>query len=241
MSTSNTAKIIVALDFTEPAAALAFVDELSTYQCKLKVGKELFTRAGPELIERLVARGFDVFLDLKFHDIPATVAGAVKAAADLGVWMVNVHCLGGARMLQAASDALVQVGSRTLLTGVTVLTSMSRRDLDEVGIHQSPQEMVKMLASLASENGLDGIVCSGQEVPIIKQTIRADFLCVTPGIRPLLDPPKADDQRRVMTPAEALRAGSDYLVVGRPITCAADPLTALLAIKNEIGEDNRRD
>lgn len=224
--------VIVALDFARPNDALAFVDQLDPAQCRLKVGKELFTRGGPALVGQLHQRGFQVFLDLKFHDIPHTVAAAVAAAADLGVWMVNVHALGGRRMMTAASERLQQLRSPTLLTAVTVLTSMEAADLAEVGLERSPAEQVPLLARLAADCGLHGVVCSAQEAVLLRAQLPTDFLLVTPGIRPAHA--VADDQRRVMTPADALSAGVSYLVIGRPITQATDPVTALQAINRSL-------
>lgn len=225
-------KIIVALDYADAASAMTLVDRLDPARCRLKVGKELFTAAGPDLVRTLVARGFDVFLDLKFHDIPNTVAAACRAAAELGVWMVNVHASGGRRMLTAAREALAERERRPLLIAVTVLTSMSAEDLHEVGVPQPPAEQVLRLAQLARTCGLDGVVCSAQEAPMLRRELGADFRLVTPGIRPA----GADvgDQRRVVTPVEALRNGATDLVVGRPITAAPDPLAALDAIRHDI-------
>ena len=231
-------KIIVALDFPDAAPALALVERLDPALCRLKVGKELFTVAGPDLVRALVARGFEVFLDLKFHDIPNTVAAACRAAASLGVWMVNVHASGGRRMLTAAQDALATLERRPLLIAVTVLTSMSAEDLAEVGIDAAPADHVLRLARLAQTCGLDGVVCSAQEASMLRAELGETFRLVTPGIRPA----GADtgDQRRVMTPAEALQAGATDLVIGRPITAAADPLAALRAIGSEIENSGRR-
>ncbi len=229
-------RIIVALDYATRRDAEIFVDKVSPHLCKLKVGKELFTAAGPELVKNLVARGFDVFLDLKFHDIPHTVAQAVTAAADLGVWMTNVHALGGSRMMVAARDALDRHGGSCTLIAVTVLTSMDAEDLRELGIQQPPEKLVMGLATLAEHCGLDGVVCSGQEAEKITQTLGEAFLKITPGIRPNGYAKSGDDQRRTLTPAAAIAAGSNFLVVGRPITAAADPNAALLAISREIGD-----
>ncbi len=237
MSKKLSTRIIVALDYTDQRLALDFVDQLSPDKCKLKVGKELFTRAGPELVKRLVDRGYDVFLDLKFHDIPNTVAAAILACADLGVWMVNVHCFGGPKMLQAARHALDEHGGETLLAGVTVLTSLNRSDLLEVGVDRGPGEQVLLLARLAKEAGLDGVVCSGREAGVIKDQFGGNFLRVTPGIRPN-DYVTRDDQTRTLTPKQAISLGSSYLVVGRPVTGALNPVDALLDIKKEIGEDS---
>jgi len=220
--------VIVALDFTSARQALTFAEQLSPVDCRLKVGKELFTHAGPELVRALQDRGFEIFLDLKFHDIPNTVAGAVAAAADLGVWMVNVHAQGGRRMMTAARERLQQGGHETLLTAVTVLTSMEAQDLREVGIDRSPLAHVQALAGLAADCGLHGVVCSAQEATVLRQQLPSDFLLVTPGIRPA--DAVADDQRRIMTPVQAMQAGVSYLVIGRPVTQAADPVMSLREI-----------
>jgi orotidine-5'-phosphate decarboxylase len=226
-------KVIIALDFPEAAPALALVDKLQPSLCRLKVGKELFTAAGPALLERLMNRGFEIFLDLKFHDIPNTTAQACKAAAGLGVWMVNVHALGGRRMLEAAREAIASSTRRPKLIAVTLLTSMAQEDLAGLGIDATPAEMVLRLASMARDSGLDGVVCSPQEASLLRKQCGPDFCLVTPGIRPAHA--SLDDQSRVMTPQAALRAGASYLVIGRPITQAVDPLQALLDINMEIG------
>jgi orotidine-5'-phosphate decarboxylase len=225
-------KIIVALDFPDAASALALVDRLDPALCRLKVGKELFTVAGSEFVRALVARGYEVFLDLKFHDIPNTVAAACRAAAGLGVWMVNVHAAGGRRMMQAARDALNVLPQRPLLIAVTVLTSMNADDLEEVGVAASPAEQVLRLARLTQSCKLDGVVCSAQEAALLRAELGAGFRLVTPGIRPAGS--EVGDQRRVMTPSEAIAAGATDLVVGRPITAAPDPLAVLRAISDEI-------
>ncbi|QOZ83605.1 MULTISPECIES: orotidine-5'-phosphate decarboxylase [Chromobacterium] len=227
-----TSPVVVALDFADADSALRFASRLDPSECRLKVGKELFTSSGRSLVESLVARGFQVFLDLKFHDIPNTVAHACKAAAEAGVWMVNVHASGGRRMMEAAREALAPYSQRPLLIAVTVLTSMEAVDLAEIGIAVSPQEHVLRLATLTRDCGLDGVVCSAQEAGELKAALGRDFKLVTPGIR--LADSEADDQRRVMTPTTALAAGSDYLVIGRPITRAADPLAVLRAINQDI-------
>ena len=224
--------VIVALDFDNLQAALALAEQLDPTQCRVKVGKELFTRAGPELVKKLVALGFDVFLDLKFHDIPNTTAKAISAAADLGVWMTNVHASGGSRMMMAAKQALEQQGSSMLLIGVTVLTSMDDSDIAELGIGRSPAEQVLHLAHLAANSGLDGVVCSAMEATALKAELGVDFKLVTPGIR--LPENAADDQRRVVSPPEAMALGSDYLVIGRPITQSSDPLGTLLKINQSL-------
>lgn len=234
MQTPDNPQIIVALDFPSDQPALALVDQLDPAKCRLKVGKELFTRSGPGLVRDLQGRGFEVFLDLKFHDIPNTTSAAVAAAADLGVWMVNVHASGGEKMMTTCRDRLESFGKdRPLLIAVTVLTSMGADDLAGIGITDSPETQVSRLATLTRNCGLDGVVCSAQEAPALKAEQGADFKLVTPGIRPL----SADkgDQQRIMTPTDALKAGSDYLVIGRPITQAADPLAALEAIHGEVG------
>lgn len=215
-------KLIVALDFDDYATAMALVDKLDPSLCALKVGSEIFTLFGSEFVKTLVARNFNVFLDLKFHDIPNTVAHACKAAADLGVWMVNVHASGGETMMRAARNALTSYGStRPILIAVTVLTSMSAADLLAIGVHEPLEQRVCALARMAQEAGLDGVVSSALEVPAIKTTCGEHFLAVTPGIRFASD--AYDDQMRVMTPERALKAGSDFLVIGRPITQASEP------------------
>lgn len=226
MSTSS--RIFVALDYADAKQALALVDQLNPQLCGLKVGKELFTAAGPEFVKELVARDFDVFLDLKFHDIPNTVAKAVKAAAELGVWMVNVHAVGGRRMLEAAKAALADYPKPPLLIAVTVLTSMTDDDLHETGIEVNAAEQVLRLADLAKQAGLDGVVCSAQEANMLQQACGQDFVLVTPGIRP--QGSDQGDQRRVMTPEQAAQQGIQVLVIGRPITQAEQPAAALKAI-----------
>jgi orotidine-5'-phosphate decarboxylase len=224
--------IIVALDYDNQAAALELADRLAPELCRLKVGKELFTRSGPGLLEQLHGRGFEVFLDLKYHDIPNTVAGAVRAAADLGVWMVNVHASGGRRMMEAARDVLRAYPSPPLLIAVTVLTSLSAEDMAELGWRDSPQQRVSSLAALAADCGMDGVVCSAQEASSLKSEHGPEFKLVTPGIRLASD--AAGDQRRVVTPVDAIGLGSDYLVIGRSITGAADPVKTLRQILNEL-------
>lgn len=225
--------LIVALDYAEAEPALAMAARLDPARCRLKVGKELFTSAGPDVVRRLVDQGFDVFLDLKFHDIPNTVESAIRAATRLGVWMLNVHATGGPRMLEAARSAVESAsGRRPLLTAVTVLTSMSPEELAALGIQMAPIAWVRHLAELAGEAGVDGVVCSAREVKVLRSVMGPDFLLVTPGIRPVDTEP--GDQRRVSTPADALAAGSDYLVIGRPVTRSADPLAALTLIEEEV-------
>lgn len=227
-------KIIVALDYPEAQPALDLVARLEPSLCRLKVGKELFTAAGPRMLEQCMQRGFEVFLDLKFHDIPNTTAQACKAAASLGVWMVNVHALGGRRMMDAAREAVAASARPPKLIAVTVLTSMAQEDLAGIGITASPAEMVLRLATLAQDSGLDGVVCSAQEAALLRRQCGSSFCLVTPGIRPA--DAAADDQSRVMTPRAALQNGASYLVIGRPVTRAADPLLALQNISREIGE-----
>ena len=225
--------IIVALDFPTREAALALADQLDPKLCRVKVGKELFTSCAAGIVETLRGKGFEVFLDLKFHDIPNTTAMAVKAAAEMGVWMVNVHCSGGLRMMAACRETLEAFsGPRPLLIGVTVLTSMEREDLAGIGLDIEPQEQVLRLAALAQKAGMDGLVCSAQEAPALKAA-HPGLQLVTPGIRPAGS--AQDDQRRILTPRQALDAGSDYLVIGRPISQAADPAKALAAIVAELG------
>jgi orotidine-5'-phosphate decarboxylase len=229
----SNAKVVVALDFANQIDELAFVDKINPTDAKLKVGKEMFTHFGPEFVRILVNKGFDVFLDLKFHDIPNTVAKAVAAAAELGVWMVNVHASGGSKMMQQAKLALEPFGDRApLLIAVTVLTSMSEQDLIELGITATPQEHVLRLATLAKNAGLDGVVCSAQEAQILKSELGSDFQLVTPGIRPAGS--AVDDQKRIMTPPQAIDIGVDYLVIGRPITKSADPHQVLQDINQSI-------
>lgn len=226
-------KVVVALDFNNQADALAFVEGVNPDECRLKIGKEMFTLFGPEFVKELVGRGFDIFLDLKFHDIPNTVAKAVAAAAELGVWMVNVHASGGLTMMQKAKEALLPYGDKApLLIAVTVLTSMSEEDLKTLGIEKSPAEQVKYLASLTKQAGLDGVVCSAQEAKLLKEALGEDFKLVTPGIRPAGS--ASDDQQRIVTPEQAVADGVDYLVIGRPITKAKSPIEVLKEINSSI-------
>lgn len=233
MSTHSTeSRVIVALDFSTAAEALALANRVSPELCRLKVGKELFTSAGPALIEALVERGFDVFLDLKYHDIPTTVAKACAAASQLGVWMLNIHTSGGPRMMDAARNAIDSASHRPLLIGVTVLTSMAQEDLEAIGVIGTPEQAVTRLAILAKRAGLDGVVCSPLEAQRLRGELGRDFILVTPGIRPAGT--DAADQKRIMTPARAIAAGANYLVIGRPITQAPDPNAALASIAAEI-------
>lgn len=229
---SNESRVIVALDYPEPGPALELAGRLAPGRCRLKVGKELFTASGPQLVERLVDQGFDIFLDLKYHDIPNTVAKACAAACRLGVWMVNVHALGGQHMLEAARDAVATAARRPKLIAVTVLTSLSDSDLHAIGLSGSAQDNVLRLAALAQRAGLDGVVCSPREVIALRAACGETVDLVTPGIRP--QGRTTDDQRRTLTPGEAVQAGASFLVIGRPITAASDPMQALSEIEAEI-------
>jgi orotidine-5'-phosphate decarboxylase len=233
-SMQDSKRIIVALDFPDAVSTLRMLDALDPTLCRVKVGKELFTRCGPELVRKISKAGFDVFLDLKFHDIPNTVAGAVSAAVELGVWMVNVHATGGAAMMEGARKSIGS--SQTLLTAVTVLTSLSADDLRAVGIESAPEQQVLRLAKLTADCGLHGVVCSAQEIDVLRKNLPREFLLVTPGIRPAGD--AAGDQKRVETPGTAVARGSSYLVIGRPITQAPDPVAKLREITQEIRAKN---
>ena len=229
-------KIIVALDYADATSAMRLVNQLDASLCKLKVGKELFTAAGPQFVEQLIAKNFKVFLDLKFHDIPTTVKKACQAASNMGVWMLNVHASGGASMMHAAAEG-VDIGSqgslnKPLLIAVTVLTSMNQASLNEIGITASVEKQVLKLAKLSQLAGLDGVVCSAMEAPLLKHCMPDDFLLVTPGIRPVNA--SLDDQSRAVTPSQAIQMGASYLVIGRPITQAVQPLAALTHIYKEI-------
>jgi orotidine-5'-phosphate decarboxylase len=231
-------RVIVALDFANPMHALALADRLDPRACALKVGKEMFVVAGPEPVRWMIERGFRVFLDLKFHDIPNTVAQACAAATRLGVWMLNVHAAGGATMLAAAREAVASAAvaagrARPLLIAVTVLTSLADDDLQAVGVDRSARDHALELARLAARCGLDGVVCSAVEAPALRASLGADFKLVTPGIRPAGS--RQDDQARILTPEGAVANGADFLVIGRPITQAADPLAALAAINASLG------
>ena len=228
----NDKPVIVPLDFPDAQAALALAARLDPTLCRVKVGKELFTAAGPDVVLRLQERGFEVFLDLKFHDIPNTVAGACRSAARLGVWMLNVHASGGEAMMRAAREAIAGAAKPPLLIGVTILTSLADADLARVGFAGSVPENVERLARLARGCGLDGVVCSAQEAPLLRRAAGAGFKLVTPGIR--LAGAAADDQSRVVTPVEAIRLGADYLVIGRPITQSKDPVATLESIRQSL-------
>ncbi|RKZ36767.1 MAG: orotidine-5'-phosphate decarboxylase, partial [Gammaproteobacteria bacterium] len=225
-------RIIVALDYAEEAQALDLAERIDPARCRLKIGKALFTRCGPQIVNRLQEMSFEVFLDLKFHDIPNTVERACRAAADLGVWMVNVHAVGGRRMLEAAKRGVDAAGTTVHLIAVTVLTSLEQDDLTETGIAATPAQQVQRLAQLSADSGLDGVVCSPRDLTSLRDGLPPGFLKVTPGIRP--QGSAGDDQRRVLTPREALQSGASHLVIGRPITAAPDPLAALNAIAEEI-------
>ena len=225
-------RVIVALDFPAVEQAIALLERIDPAQCRVKIGKEMFTRAGPAFVEQVAGRGFDIFLDLKYHDIPNTVAAACAAAADLGVWMVNVHTSGGRKMMSTAAERLAGLSTRPLLIGVTILTSLAENDLQEIGYPGSPAANVSRLAALAEDSGLDGVVCSPLEVDMLRNERSAGFQLVTPGVRPA--GASVDDQKRIMTPGDAIRAGASYLVVGRPITAAPDPQASLKAINDEV-------
>ncbi len=225
-------KIIVALDYPAADAAIALANQLDPDRCKLKIGKELFTRSGPKTVELLVQQGFDIFLDLKYHDIPTTVAKACVAATDLGVWMMNVHALGGAAMMMAARDAIGNASDRPLLIGVTLLTSMDQQTFDQIGLQGTITDTVLRLAKLADNSGLDGVVCSAQEASRLRAQHDDAFQLITPGIRPANS--EQGDQHRTMSPAQALNEGSSYLVIGRPITAAKDPMLALQEIEQSL-------
>lgn len=226
----NDSKIIVALDYADAASALSLVEQLNPDLCKLKVGKELFTAAGPQFVEQLVAKNFQVFLDLKFHDIPNTVSKACEAAANLGVWMLNVHASGGSAMMQAALEGINKTKYSPYLIAVTVLTSMKQADLTTIGVEKSLEIQVLSLAKLTQQAGLHGVVCSALEAKMLRQQLGDDFCLVTPGIRPIPtgnNSVNQDDQSRVVTPKDALNSGASYLVIGRPITQAPNPLKSL--------------
>ena len=227
-----TSQIIIALDFPSTQQALDFVEQVDPQDCCLKIGKELFTLGGPNLVKEIVNKGFKVFLDLKFHDIPNTVANACHAAADLGIWMLNIHASGGRKMMETAANKLAQLEQPPLLIGVTILTSLSAAEIQEVGFNGSPADNVLRLASLADDCGLDGVVCSPLEASAVRTATNSNFKLITPGVRPANA--ALDDQNRVMTPAKALQAGADYLVIGRPITAAPDPMKSLKSIIESI-------
>ncbi len=225
-------KLIIALDYSTADEALRFVRLLSPNLCRLKIGFELFIVSGPDLVKKLVDMGFDIFLDLKFHDIPNTVASACRAASGLGVWMMNVHASGSDVMMRTAKQALIDCDSSVKLIAVTILTSMDAQQLSKVNIAYQPNEQVKHLATLTQKSGLDGVVCSAQEAKILRRQHGKEFLLVTPGIRP--EGSEKGDQKRIMTPAQAYNAGVSYIVVGRPITQSDEPLKVIEEINNDM-------
>ncbi len=230
--TKDDPRVIVALDFPATGPAFDLLAHVDPAQCRVKIGKEMFTRAGPTFVEQVAAEGFEIFLDLKYHDIPNTVAAACAAAADMGVWMMNVHASGGRKMMTAAAERLAGLDTRPLLIGVTILTSLGQEDIAEIGYAGGPADNVLRLAELAEDSGLDGVVCSPLEVAPLRAQRSAAFRLVTPGVRPA--GAAVNDQKRVMTPGDAIRAGASYLVIGRPITAASDPLASLTAINAEV-------
>ena len=231
-------KLIVALDLPSAAAATQLAEKLRGRAGLFKVGSELFTAEGPVLVHYLVANGIKVFLDLKFHDIPNTVRAATREATRMGVSMLNVHASGGRAMMAAAAESAREASSalrmsRPLVLGVTVLTSLTSEDLKEIGIGGGPEDVVARLARLAQSAGLDGVVASPREITAIRRACGPNFVIVTPGIRPATA--EVNDQARIATPASAIQAGADFLVVGRPITSALDPAAAAEAIVAEMG------
>jgi len=231
----NDPQIIVALDYDNQQDVINLVEQLDSSLCRLKIGKELFTACGPDIVKRVQDLGFDVFLDLKFHDIPATVAKACATAANLGVWMLNVHAMGGSDMLKAARVAIDESNNTPLLVAVTILTSFDQRQLNEIGLNRELDKQVLRLAELTNSSGLDGVVCSAREAQFIRSQLNSDFLLVTPGIRP--SGSQQNDQKRVMTPKMALERGVNYLVIGRPITQAERPLNMLNDILVQINSN----
>ena len=231
MKTSDS-KIIVALDYSDTKDVIRFADSVAPSLCRLKVGKELFTHAGPKIVSDLIKKGFDIFLDLKFHDIPNTISGAINVAADMGVWMTDVHASGGKRMMEEAKNTLEKNNSDMLLVAVTVLTSFSGDDLSDIGIYSTTEEQALRLATLAKNSGMDGVVSSAGEARELRKTCGEDFILVTPGIRPISAKP--DDQRRIFTPSQAIVNGSSYLVVGRPITQSLSPAGILEIMNDEV-------
>ncbi len=225
-------RIIVALDYATANDAIQMADKIDPKRARVKVGKELFTRAGPSVVSELISRGFDVFLDLKYHDIPNTVAKACSAAADMGVWMLNVHTLGGAAMMEAAKEAVDNSGTHSILIGVTLLTSMDQNTFNQIGLSGNMSDTVIRLAKMAKNSGLDGVVCSAQEASALRENLGESFQLITPGIRP--EGSDRGDQHRIMTPKQAIEAGSHYLVIGRPITAASDPMQALTEIEKSL-------
>ncbi len=229
-------KIIIALDFSDPSLAWNFIDQLDHSMCRLKIGKEMFTLLGPSFVEKIIKKGFDVFLDLKYHDIPNTVAKASEVCAEMGVWMINLHCIGGRKMMEHTMNHLGKRTHRPLVTGVTLLTSLDLPQMNELGIKGSTDDFVSNMSSLAASCGLDGVVCSPIEAPRLRNEHENKFLLITPGIRPTLS--DKNDQSRTMTPSEAISAGADFLVIGRPITQANNPRKALEDIFTEINQNS---
>jgi orotidine-5'-phosphate decarboxylase len=232
MTLKTSSPVIVALDFPTTKAAYTLVDQLDPAQCRLKVGKELFALGGPDLVMALQQRGFEIFVDLKYHDIPTTVAKACRALSDMGVWMLNVHSLGGPKMIAAAREAIIASGHPTWLIAVTILTSFDEQQLAAIGLTGSIADNVHRLAKLAESAGADGVVCSALEAQMLRQQLTKNFQLVTPGIR--LKDSAADDQHRIMTPQDAIQAGANYLVIGRPITQAENPLAVLTLINQQL-------
>lgn len=225
-------QIYIPLDYPNAAAAWPMVEKLAPLRPGFKVGLELFVAEGPSFVRELQSKGCEIFLDLKFHDIPNTVAGAIRSAGSLGVSYFNVHCGGGLEMMKAAVRARDESGSKAKLLGVTVLTSLDDLAVQEIGFPRSASAQVKTFVDLAIDAGLDGVVCSAQELPIVRQLAGNDFITMVPGIRPA--GADAGDQKRVMSPTEAARAGAHCLVIGRPITGAADPAEALRKVRAEL-------
>ena len=228
----NDPKVIVALDYSSAEQAVEFARRARPDLCRLKVGKELFTSAGPAVVDSLQNLGYEIFLDLKFHDIPNTVMKACRAAANLGVWMMNVHASGGRAMMEAAREGVETASYRSFIIAVTVLTSMTQRDLAEMEITSDLEKLVVRLCGNTLESGLDGVVCSAREAPLLRREFGDSALLVTPGIRP--EWAAQNDQSRIVSPSIALRDGSSYLVIGRPVTEHSNPLEALDLINQEI-------
>ncbi len=229
---AGTPRLIIALDYAEQTPAWRLIEQLDPSLCRLKIGKEMFTRFGPDFVRQAIQQGFDIFLDLKYHDIPNTVAAACDAAADLGVWMLNLHASGGRKMMEAAMNRLAQHQQAPLVIGVTILTALDDSDLVEIGYQGTAQANVNRLATLAADSGLNGVVCSPLEANALRQQHPESFLLVTPGIRAANDP--KDDQIRKATPADAIKNGASHLVIGRPVTQAANPQQALMTIHQAV-------
>ena len=225
---SKAQKIILALDFDSESETLNFIERLDPKLCKLKIGKQLFVREGPKIVTSMIDRGFDVFLDLKFHDIPNTTVKACEAAADMGCWMVNIHAFGGRIMMEAVANSFARLKAPPLLVSVTVLTSFDGQEISRIGLNKTLDNQVELLAKLSYDSGIDGVVCSALEIGKIKKSVGSKFIYVTPGIRVLGD--AMHDQSRVVTPEKAILLGSDYIVIGRSITSDKDPLKKLKQI-----------